>query len=86
MGRTKEKFITPIDPPGVVTNGFPVKNYIQVSAIEVFLSLIRWAVMFRILTDRFRFRPVPVPTGSGSNRSLVNRTRFLVPGSVSRVS
>ena len=33
---------------------------LQVSAIEVLLSLIKWAVMFRILPDRFRFIPVPV--------------------------
>ena len=27
QGSNKSKFITPIDPTGVVTNGFPVKNY-----------------------------------------------------------
>ena len=58
---------------------FPLKT-IQVSAIEVFLSLIKWAVMFRILPDRFRFiplrrfLPIPVHTGSGSYG-----LRFLVP-------
>ena len=35
---------------------FPIKT-IQVSAIEVFLALIKWAVMFRILPDRFWFMP-----------------------------
>ena len=35
---------------------FPLKT-IQVSAFEVFLSLITWAVMFRILPDWFRFMP-----------------------------
>ena len=52
---------------------FPLKT-IQVSAIEVFSSLIKWAGIFRILPDWFRFILVPVHTGSGSYA-----LRFLVP-------
>ena len=67
QGLKKQKFITPIDPPGVVTSGFPVKNYTGFCYRGIFIIdkmgsyVPNTLVPVQTSSGSYRFRFIPVP-------------------------